>query len=362
MRRVPGLRLGLIAIAIVGCGAASGPGAESSPVAAAGPPPSAAPRASAIDELPRFTLGEVISFRGACDASGAAGLPGGLIAVADDEDNHLRVYDAARGGAPVQVLDTRRHLPAGHQLHREMDLEGSAAIGSRVYWIASHARKKSGKLAPSRLNLFASDVRSGSPARLAVVGRPYTRLLRDMIEAPGLRRYDLAAAADRSPIEPGGLNIEGLTDTPDGHLLIGFRNPIPGGRALLVRLTNPAEVIEGRARPRFGPSIELELEGRGVRTIAWWRGAYWIVGGAIADPTVPSRLYRWDGAGRPVWLDDIDLGDLNIEAIATVLIDDAERLLLISDDGSRRHRGRRCKKLPDPTTRQFRAVWLESAP
>jgi hypothetical protein len=33
---------------------------------------------------------------------------------------------------------------------------------------------------------------------------------------------------------PGGLNIEGLAATPDGQLLIGFRNPLSEGKALLL--------------------------------------------------------------------------------------------------------------------------------
>ena len=284
-------------------------------------------------------------------------MAGGRIAIGDDEDNHLRIYDAARGGDPVAVLDTREHLADAHGKHPEMDIEGAATIGGRVYWIASHGRRKSGKTAPSRLKLFASDV---TGAHLAVVGRPYVGLLDDLVHAPQLARYHLADAAARAPNAPGGLNIEGLTETPDGHLLIGFRSPVPDGRALVVPIENPADLVERGAAATLGDPIDLELEGRGIRTLATWGGAYWIVGGAPAEPIEPSRVYRWEGgAERPVWLASIELGDLNPEALAAVEIGGTTKLLLISDDGSRDVGGTPCKKLEDPSRKAFRAAWLE---
>jgi hypothetical protein len=308
---------------------------------------------------PRYALSAPVIFRGACDASGAAGLPGGFVAVADDEDNRLRIYDAARGGRAVEVIDTGRHLAGTPGAGDEMDLEGAATVGSRVYWIASHARKKSGRLAPSRLNLFASDIVSDGGGRLAFAGRPYFRLLEDLIRDPVLARYNLGGAARLSPVVPGGLNIEGLTDTlEDGHLLLGFRSPVPGGRALLVPITNPVEIVERGEPPRFGAPLELNLEGRGLRTIASIDDAYWIVGGSVGDRSLPSRLYRWDGSGSPVWLDSVELGDLNVEAIATVTVEGHTRLLLLSDDGGRLVQGKRCKKLRDDAAKSFRGVWL----
>ncbi len=119
---------------------------------------------------------------GACDASGAASLGGGRIAVADDEDNRLRVYDLSTAGPPVEIVNTRPHLADARGKHPEMDLEAAATVGTRVYWIASHSRKKSGKRARSRLRLFATDLRRGESgaATLAVVGRPYELLLEDL--------------------------------------------------------------------------------------------------------------------------------------------------------------------------------------
>jgi hypothetical protein len=63
---------------------------------------------------------------------------------------------------------------------------------------------------------------------------------------PRLRRFHLAAAAHRPAEAPDGLNIEGLAATPAGSLLIGFRNPLPGGRAL----ARPDRLA---IRPEIGP-------------------------------------------------------------------------------------------------------------
>ena len=309
-----------------------------------------------------WQLGTALVFTGACDASGGVGLPGGRMAVADDEDNVVRIYDLSRAGEPVERIDTGL-LVAGHRTQPEMDLEGSATLDGRVYFIASHGRKKSGKAAPGRLRLLAADVVSSEGAgRLALVGRPYGALLEDLAAAPALARYRFDRAAERSPSAPGGLNIEGLTDSPEGHLVLGFRSPVPGGRALLVPITNPAAMVEVGERAAFGEPVEIDLGGRGVRSVATWDGAYWIVGGAAAGSPVEPRLYRWDGSGPATWLQAVRFGDLNPEGIAAVTVNGRTGLLLLSDDGERAIDGQRCKKLKDPSRKRFRAAWLQKAP
>jgi hypothetical protein len=49
---------------------------------------------------------------------------------------------------------------------------------------------------------------------LVLVGRPYRRLVDDLIANPALARFELAAAAGACPKQPGGLNIEGMTAPP----------------------------------------------------------------------------------------------------------------------------------------------------
>ncbi len=308
-----------------------------------------------------WRLGRTIRFTGACDASGAASLAAGRIAVADDEDNRLRVYDLSSGGGPIEIIDTSSHLADERGKHPEMDLEGAATIGRRIYWIASHSRRKSGKRAASRLRLFATDLdqRAGGAPTLVMAGHAYEALLEDLVAAPGLARFDLGGAADRPPIESGGLNIEGLTDVPGtGELLLGLRSPVPGGRALLIPIRNPVEMMKGRARAELGAPLELDLGGRGVRSIASWRGRYWIVAGHPLG-RAESRLYTWDGRGAPVWVRSIQFGELNPEALAEIEVGGRDRLLVLSDDGERDMGGGPCKKLKVDADKQFRGMWLE---
>lgn len=324
-----------------------------------------APAAAPDDPpAPGWRLGHPLVFIGACDASGAAGLGGGRIAVADDEDNRLRVYDLSTAGPPVEIVDTRPHLADERGKHPEMDLEASATVGNRVYWIASHSRKKSGKRAQSRLRLFATDLVRGDSgaATLAVVGRPYDQLLDDLLRTSALARFDLAAAATRPPSEPGGLNIEGLTDIPGtGHLLLAFRSPVPGGRALLVPIHNPTAMVERGGSAELGRPIELDLGGRGVRSLVSWGGVYWLVAGS-PHGRAESRLYRWDGSGTPEWISSVRFGELNPEALAEVTAGSRTGLLVLSDDGERDMGGRPCKHLKMDAAKQFRGMWLEKGP
>jgi hypothetical protein len=349
---VPTERRRVFALAVLAaCGGASDGGSDARRPAPDSPP---------VD--PSWTLSQPIVFTGACDASGAAGLGGGRIAVADDEDNHLRVYDLAAGGPPVELIDTSAELADERGKHPEMDLEAAATIGSRVYWIGSHSRKKSGKRANSRLRLFATDLvarADGAGQTLKHAGRAYEGLIADLTRLPGPVGKALTDAVARSPIEDGGLNIEGLTDMPGpGHLLLGFRSPVPAGRALLVPVRNPGAMIERGDPADLGGPIELDLGGRGVRAVASWRGAYWIVAGSPRG-RAESRLYRWDGSGPPVWLHSVQFGDMNPEALAEASVNGRSGMLVLSDDGERMTAGRPCKRLKDDQAKQFRAVWLE---
>src|SRR5688572_16276855 len=156
-------------------------------------------------------LREVV-FHGACDASGAVPLSDRRVVVADDEDNILRVYDADTGGDPLTQTDLsdRLGLPLKGKKklrHPEMDLEAATRIGARAYWLTSHGRNKKGKLKPERLHLFATSTLQDA-TEIEVVGHPYDALVDDLVAAPQLAGFDLAAAAERAPKDDGGLNIE----------------------------------------------------------------------------------------------------------------------------------------------------------
>jgi len=306
---------------------------------------------------PRSSEPGIVEFSGACDASGAVTLDGGLMLVADDEDNVLRVYDGRRGGAPLRSLDLSPvlGLPGGKKKPPEVDLEAATRLGERAYWMSSHGRSSSGKAAPARLRFFAT--RGHGDARdLELVGRPYTRLVDDLIAAPQLARFQLARAEALPPKDEGGLNLEGMTAMPDGRsILIGFRSPVPGGQALLVPLLNPAEVVEGGSAG-FGAPVLVDLHGLGVRSLSWWRGRYLIIGGGVASGT-PSRLFTWKGRGdAPVEVPGVELGSLNPEAFISP--EESDEILLLSDDGTVEEDGVACKKQKNVASKRFRGKWI----
>lgn len=290
-----------------------------------------APSATLIADALHARLEEQFTYRGMCDASAAAALGEDLFVVANDERNALKIY--RRGVAdPVQVLDLSDFL--GTRKNKESDLEGAAAIGERIYWISSHGRNKKGEVQERRLRFFATEAGKGNgqaKALLEPVGKAYSGLLDDMIGAEQLKHYRLAQASGMTPEADGAFNIEGLAATPQGTLLIGLRNPAPEGKALLVHLLNPAQVIEGQ-RGEFGAAIELDLGGLAIRSMELVGLAYMIVAGPPADHG-EFALYRWSGKAEdaPEQLLHEDFEDVRPEALFA--IPGTRKVQILSDDG-----------------------------
>jgi len=290
----------------------------------------------------------VITRSGACDASGAVAVGPGTFVVASDEDNVLRVY--AKDDVPPQpgALDVSAFL--GLEVGGpEADLEGATRIGDVIYWITSHGADGKGRPRPSGRRLFATQVAVvEGRAQFTPVGQPYEMLVQDFIADPELQSYGLKAAAKRAPKTPNALNIEGLTATPEGGLLIGFRNPIPQDKALIVPLLNPKDVVMGKAKAKLGAPILLPLAGLGIRSIEYsaGRGEYLIVAGPDGV-TGPFHLYRWTGSksDAPIEVPGVSFAGLQPEALI-VYPDNPNTIEILSDDGTRDIRGVACKDLP----------------
>ena len=292
--------------------------------------------AELVAHLPHSHIEEDFVYRGMCDASAAAALDAHHFVVANDERNQLKVYK--RGSAdPVDVIDLAPFL--GTKQHKESDLEGAATIGNRIYWISSHGRNSKGEAQERRYRFFATEAHAKTPW-IEPVGKPYTGMLDDLLAAEELKAYKLAEAAQRSPKSDGAFNIEGLSATPEGDLLIGMRNPAPRGKALVIHLRNPAEVIEG-ANARFGQVAELDLGGRAIRSIELVGLAYMIVAGP-AGTTGDFALYRWSGDAdeAPVELGHVDFKEARPEALFA--IPGTRMVQVLSDDG-----GDHCKDVPE---------------
>nr|WP_316643483.1 DUF3616 domain-containing protein [uncultured Roseateles sp.] len=289
-------------------------------------------------------------YRGLCDASAAEALDAQHFVVASDESNVLSIYQRGRPEA-VATVPLADFLDSGD---KESDIEGAAMVGTRIYWISSHGRNKNAKERPERYRFFATDIDAAKrPPGLKPVAKPYKKLLDDLIAADSLKAFKLAAAAKLAPEAPGGLNIEGLAALPDGRLLIGFRNPIPNGKALLVPLENPAELLEGKAA-RFGEPVLLALRNRGVRSIERVGNEFLIVAGPTADKGTFS-LYHWSGkAGdAPKLAQGLDFADLRPEALFDI---GGGQVQILSDDGGIETGGVACKDIKKPAELAFRSI------
>lgn len=303
---------------------------------------------------------QVTVYHGMSDASAAAPVDDRRFVVADDEDSRLRVFDRTRPDMPVEILDVTRFLGIAGK-GGESDVEGAVRVCDRIYWITSHARDAKGRERSDRQRFFATRITGASDGpSLVPLGKPYRGLLADLLNEPKLARFNLAAAAQKAPKESGGFNIEGLVALPDDRLLVGFRNPIPDGKALLVPLINPAAMIEGEPA-KLGDPIVVDLGGLGIRAIAFDKGRYVIVAGPF-DGGEPLHAYLWHGGGqRPERIGNIDLAGFKAEAI--LLGEDAEGPYcdLISDDGSLMVGGIKAKRLKDPALKTFR-MWRVGLP
>ena len=264
---------------------------------------------------------EVVVHNGPCNASTALPVGGGMVVVADDEASPpviLRLYRSGQGGPPLAVgtIAAEAVAPVPDE-HPELDLEGSTWIGPLAYWIGSHGaaaaqtaaggsagKHKEGKKEeglgaprPNRQRLFATSLgvrAEGKKLSLSLqpVGRPYTTLIHDLNADPRYARFGLAAAATRPAKAKGGLNIEGLASTPQGALLIGFRNPLSEGRALLATLLNPNGVLGGEAA-RFADPVLLDLGGLGIRSLERVKSQLLIVAGpAEGGKGKPAQIGR----------------------------------------------------------------------
>jgi hypothetical protein len=284
----------------------------------------------------------VVSFEGTCDASAAVELGRTRALVADDENNLLRIYDVERGGKPVVEIDLSVSLGLDQPSGAESDLEGSTRVGDRAYFLSSHARTSKGKRDPDRLLFFATEL-PAEGGGLKVLGTSRS-LLENLMDDPTLRPFELRAAST---------NLEGLTARAEGGLWLGFRNPVPRGRALLVGLLNPEEVIEGK-QARFSDPVLLDLGGLGIRALSRWKSTTLILAGPSGEGG-PFKLFRLKAGGAVEPL-AVDLSGFGAEAIFAD--DSRDEVLVLSDDGTREVAGKPCKKLKDSRKKSFRGVWV----
>jgi hypothetical protein len=326
-------------------------------------------------------------YYGAADASAAVAVGEDMFIVADDENNILRVYKTTQP-SPVFAFDLNSFLGTEPE-HPEADIEGATLLGDAVYWVTSHGRNTEGKARPNRYRFFAVKVKvENHNIIVEPVGSPCRTLAQSMLKADNLRHLGLDQATQfgavkfkkqkREKLAPKeeGLNIEALCASADGNTLyIGFRNPRPDSKAIVVPLNNPRQVIEKQQPPVFAEPLLWDLKGFGIRSMEYspLHKVYFVIAGPHNDRPVDFVLYRWSGRKdeQPQTVTSVS-SDLNPEAL--VVFKDSAKLLLLSDDGalpvdisdvSECMQGQllkdgKClnKHLTNSANKHFRAIWV----
>jgi hypothetical protein len=342
-----------------------------------------------LESIPRCLI-----FSCASDASGAVVIDDSTLLVADDEKNVLRAYRTS-AGSPIFEVDLSAFLELKGD-RPEVDIEGAARIGNRVYWISSHGRNRNGKWRPNRCRFFATDIDSdGDRTIVRPVGRFYSKLAERIMADPGVRAVcpGLPASYHHGKLQAGarefmapkqrGLNIEGLCASADGdRLYIGLRNPLNGSRTIVIPLLNPSEIIDKAKPPQLGSPMLWDLDARGIRDMVHSarEGATFILAGPKGDDG-KFALYRWSGKidRQPAFVQKLDFGKPTWRPEALVQIPNSSELLILSDDGVllipvsgpedcikpeyHRHDGTSLNKhLKDETRKYFRGTTISPTP
>lgn len=243
-------------------------------------------------------------YAGAGNGSTEVDVGGGYMIVGDDLSNVLRLYKEDASGTPVKTFDFTGQLPYGVAT---MDIESAAESNGVIYWLGSMSNSDSGNSRPSTDTLFATQVTgSGADATLTYLGSD-THLREDLIawDAANGNPLGLTASASGGSKTTSGLNVEGLEFAAGSSTTayLAFRAPIepPTARAnaLLVPVTNLTSLTDGNpgsVQATFGPPLEWDLGGNGIREIR--KNAdnqYLVIAGSSDGSDTSFGLYEWDG-------------------------------------------------------------------
>jgi hypothetical protein len=298
--------------------------------------------------------------------------------VGDDENQVVRIYSRTRSGGPVGGKDFSSALQLidfyDDGTPKEVDIEGSTRVGNRIYWLGSQSHAFDATPRTNRTRLFATDVSgSGTNSRLTFLAH-YDFLKTDLLawdanngHGKGAGYYGLSASADEGtdPKAPdgSGFNLEGLCMAPGPNnttnAYIAFRAPLipPTGiearsKALLIPVLNFGKIAAHRSGPgsaRFGPPVELNLGGRGVRSIEGVGGTNYLIvagppgAGDNLPPPANFKLFTWTGQPTDAPVEhDADLTGMNAEGIVEVFPGawtPTTEFEILSDNGTNRFYG-----------------------
>ncbi|MHB1188417.1 DUF3616 domain-containing protein [Thiobacillus sp.] len=264
-------------------------------------------------------------------------LPDGRFLVVEDEKQRPFSLVTIAPDGSVDSTPLTPGFPEGGDAFRKLDdLEGIVLdrLGNIVA-ITSHSRDSDGDEKKSRDKL----VRFRIEGDRVVAPRVVKGLKPALLKAHPV----LAAAAAIHDVKAGGgLNIEALEmSTDQQRLLIGFRSPLLDNRAIIASVENRTAMFEDDAPPQISATLTtLDLGGNGIRGMSYLPAldGYLISSGPVARQQAQFQVWFWSGhpaePARRVAVPGMQ-GFAHAEGISPAVIDGRQRIIIVSDDGSR---------------------------
>jgi hypothetical protein len=264
------------------------------------------------------------------ESSGAAWVPGtDQVLFVDDKDdaNIVCVTIDADGNQAGDIIP----VPLGTKVD---DAEDISFDGTYFYVIGSQFRRKSDTGAG--IVRFRYDANTHTVQDVQGINDLKGLLIKNVPE--------LGAAQGQVRTEEA-INIEGLGWDPSGkRLLLGFRNPLVDGSAIVVPVglkdPNGAFAADNLV---FASAIKLNLEGLAIRSIEYdaAKSKFLIIAGATeGEKKEGFYLYAWDGSGDPRKLQELDR-KIKPEGITSIEREGDHFLYVVGDAGY-------YQRLPDP--------------
>ncbi|MBV5307395.1 MAG: DUF3616 domain-containing protein [Desulfobulbaceae bacterium] len=278
-----------------------------------------------------------ILLAGIYEPSAIQQLPDGRFLVVEDEKKHPFSLVTINPDGNVSATPLS---PGASEAEEDFwkldDLEGLALDRSGyIYALTSHSRDGDGDEKKSRNKLVRFRLEGDRVVSPTVV--------KGLKKALVATHPILAHAAEIEDVKKdGGLNIEALEISPDQQtLLVGFRSPLLENRAIIASIENPSAIFETGEPPRIAAKLEtLDLGGNGIRAMSYipLLGGYLIVSGPVAREQIHFQLWFWSGqSGTParhVTAPEVQ-GFEHAEGVSPAIIDGRQRIMIVSDDGSR---------------------------
>jgi len=254
-----------------------------------------------VDKTPFYNLskGNVAykkdKFYNIFEPSGATTMPDGKVLIVEDErsENPIRMLDVKDSGDVVEIGNIYIDKKIKKIFKKRVeDLEAITSNGNIVYAITSHSLNKSHKRKSSREKLISFVYDDGKMRDFHIYDTLKDDLYKNYID---FFKNGIFGIED--------ISIEGLCmDANNSSLLIGFRSPVIDGKAVVIAIKNPREVMLGKEKPKFSKPNSLSLNGLGIRDMTYdaQRDGYWIIAGGSNDRNFNFQLWFWDNKTKKV--------------------------------------------------------------